>query len=199
MKIISFSGVDGSGKSTQRELLQKYLEDKGHRVAYFHATEFSLANRLHRKKGANFTPGQTPAVTKASLISVLLRLLFLTIDGFRFFFYQRSLNKNGVAYLLSDRFFQDSLINILFLSQNPLVKLKVLFLSWVLPKPDTTFYLKLSAHDIANRSRVPEQGMEYLEDKIRLYDSPPFSWSTEVLDATQIPENIHQEVIALLP
>jgi thymidylate kinase len=200
MKIIAFSGVDGSGKSTQKELTKEYLESAGYKLAYFHATEFSLANRISRKarKEKSFTPGSTPAVTKASFPSILFRIAFLTIDGIRFFFYKIKLKRRHIDYLVTDRFFQDSLINIVYLSKNPLILLKVIFLSWILPKPTRAFYLQLSAEDILKRDRVPEQGMDYLKEKIEIYNNPPFAWSVQVLDATQTPDAIHLSVVESL-
>lgn len=200
MKIISFSGVDGSGKSTQRELLQKYLEDRGYKVAYFHATEFSLANRLHRKKQGSekFTAGKASAVTKASFISVFSRLSFLALDGIRFQDYKRCLSKSGITVLISDRFFQDSLINICFLSQNPIIRIGVKFLANALPLPEYSFYLQLTPEDILRRDRVPEQGLDYLKEKISLYNNPPFVWHVRTLDATQTPGSIHVTVTGAL-
>jgi thymidylate kinase len=200
MNIIVFSGVDGSGKTTQRNLLQKHLEENGKKVAYFHATEFSLANRLSRalkgKKG--FTPGQEKAVSKAGFFSVWLRLFFLSLDTLRFEAYQSKLQKAGCDFLLSDRFFQDSLINICFLSQNFFVRGYAKLLAPLLPKPATTFYLKIGTQDILRRDRVPEQGQEYLEQKIILYNNPPFTWYKQDLVATESSKVIHSHVRSLV-
>jgi hypothetical protein len=74
MKIITFSGVDGSGKSSQLALLQKKLESTGTKAAYFHAVQFSLpqaTKRLFQRETQH--PGTTKAVTKSSHFGVLLR------------------------------------------------------------------------------------------------------------------------------
>ncbi|MFZ5981968.1 MAG: hypothetical protein ACOYS2_00100 [Patescibacteria group bacterium] len=46
MKIITISGVDGSGKSTQIKMLTEHLRGQGLKVFYFHAVEFSLARKI---------------------------------------------------------------------------------------------------------------------------------------------------------
>ena len=116
MKIITLSGVDGSGKSTQSGLLQKKLESEGKKVAYFHAVEFSLANRISPKKsGEGDAPKQ--ALTEASWLTLLLRKLILPIDLLRFHIHVQKLYKQGFDYLLSDRYFYDTLINIEYLAK----------------------------------------------------------------------------------
>ncbi|HLN19060.1 MAG TPA: hypothetical protein VK255_02730, partial [Patescibacteria group bacterium] len=37
MNIITISGLDGSGKSTQIDMLKSFLESQGKKVFYFHA------------------------------------------------------------------------------------------------------------------------------------------------------------------
>lgn len=168
MKLITLSGVDGSGKSTQRKLLTEKLEQDGHKVFYFHAVEFSLANRLAKifKGKKEFVPGATKAVTKSSWFSIQLRKIFLFIDILRFKSLMQKLEREHYDYILSDRYFYDSVINILYLSPEGMT----LFLERFIPKPNAAFYFQITTEAIMKRTRVPEQGSNYLTDKIALFE-----------------------------
>lgn len=199
MQYITFSGVDGSGKSTQLELLKEHLIGEGHKVAYFHAIEFSLANRLIRicKKQKNFQPGREKAVTKASILTLILRQKLLFLDMFRFRRFLARLEREGYDYLLSDRSFFDSLIHLEYLALPHHNALRVLFwrtranlLESYLPKPDIAFYFHLDPHKIMSRERTPEQGITYLQEKQTLFQMKLTSWNMQTLDADQPVENI---------
>ena len=156
MKIITLSGVDGSGKSTQLALLRKKLEDEGKKVAYFHAVEFSLVSRLSQKKS---TESDSPdkAVTQASFITLLLRKIILPIDLLRFHLHIQTLYRQGFDYLLSDRYFYDTLINIEYLAKKRVSTPAVVFC--LIIKPDIAFYIDLLPEVIMTRERAPEQGL----------------------------------------
>jgi thymidylate kinase len=167
MKIITFSGVDGSGKSTQLALLKKRLEETGKTVAYFHAVEFSLANTLATKKDASVGSAPKKAVTEASWFTVLLRKIILPIDLIRFRFYANRLKKQGTEYLLSDRYFYDTLINIEYLSKQKSTVPAAVFCFLI--RPDVAFYIDLPGEVIMARERAPEQGLEYLKRRYNGY------------------------------
>ena len=201
MKVISFSGVDGSGKSTQLELLREQLISQGKKVAYFHAVEFSLANRITRLLQGKklFRPGQHKAITHASWFSLLVRQKFLLIDMLRFRCFLHKLRKDGYDYLLSDRSFYDVFINLEYLAlQN-----RPRFLLWnfrmnlierMLPRLDMAFYFDIPAESVMSRQKVPEQGIEYVRIKISLFKNKIAAWQMIVIDASQTQEMVSTQI-----
>ncbi|MFA5985785.1 MAG: hypothetical protein WC819_00370 [Parcubacteria group bacterium] len=166
MQIISISGLDGSGKSTQIDLLQKELENRGHKVFYFHAITFSVANILNAGKKRS-SDGKTYDVSHASWIAICMRKIALVIDLMRFRLLVTRLSRQKYDYILSDRYFFDMIVNIAYLSRKKYIP----FFQNMLIMPDHAFYLAVDPYKIMQRNIAPAQGVSYLIDKNNLYNT----------------------------
>lgn len=200
MKIISISGLDGSGKSTQSKMLQDFLESKGKKVYYFHAIQYSfpqtLKRLMHLEKNSSddsqkIGTGEKPGVTKAGSFAIFLRKLAFIIDTFRFRFLKKRLAMRGYDFMVTDRFFYDTIINISYLQKRNTPSR----LEKYLPLADASFYLKIQPEAIMTRPRVPEQGLQYLKDKKKLYDMFGSLWNFQTIDASLPPEKLFDEIL----
>jgi len=119
----------------------------------------------------------------------------LRIDIWRFKVLLNKLSNIGYDYVLSDRYFYDSIVNIEYLNSRGLastdVEAKPL-------RPDIAIYIQTSPEEIMQRDRVPDQGREYLEKKKKLYDSKTETWNWKVIDGNRDKDVIFEEIKNLL-
>ena len=201
MRIISISGLDGSGKSTQIKLLQQHLEAQGGKVFYFHAGQFSISKTYNILRPHKvITKTHKESVTKASWLQIQLRKVALFIDLVRFKKLLRKLKKAGYDYLLSDRYFYDSLINIAYLESKQSPKsyqLKAKSCTNIL-SPDFAFFLNADPAKIMQRPRPADQGLDYLIAKQKILTQFAKENNLIEIDGNKTEQEVFGEILKVI-
>ncbi len=201
--LITFSGLDGSGKSTLVEYLKESLEQDDRKVAVSHmnydvgvyALLRSLLNKTakehdHAPRDRAF---ENKFKTRAAKLRYLLvwnkglRLLIYPLDVLMFLGYRFYVERMNDQVLIMDRYFYDTLVDITGARRT----LQTRFLSWLTPTPNLSIYLDCNPERAFGRKN--EYSIDYLKGRrlsyLKLFSDLPrmLVVSTDQdLDTTQI-------------
>jgi len=169
-KIISFSGIDGAGKSTQISALKtcfgehslrvKSLEFWDDVVVFSGLREFMSYKAFKGDQGVG-TP-EKPLNRRdknvTSLPVTVLRLFFYLADSISLRFVLERMRGSGTDVVICDRYIYDELANLPL--NRSFARAFVRLALWVSPQPDAAFLI--DADPVAARARKPEYPLEFL-------------------------------------
>lgn len=169
--IITFSGVDGTGKSTQARYVAELLTQKGVSVRVLHLTRWTWVFRIGERFGTLTTSGRSPSGLKRSgAVQSAFRQLVMLLDVARFWLVV-GLDKNRA--LVCDRYFSDLAIHAVYLGH---VSTRFATLYWrLVPRPSLAFLLDVDEQTARTRE-CSEHSTAYYAEKRSLYSRfhPPW-------------------------
>lgn len=175
--IVSFSGIDGAGKSTQISALIDHLQKSGLNVrvctfwddivAFSRFREFISIKAFKGEKGVG-TPEKPVKRRDKNVTSwyvTVARLFLYALDALSLSLSLAKLSRSGADFIVFDRYIYDELAN-LPLEQAP-IKLFVRGLLHLSPRPDVAYLL--DADPEAARLRKPEYPLEFVRKNRNAY------------------------------
>lgn len=167
---VSFSGMDGAGKSTQINALRNRMEGAGMRVALVPFwDEVATLTGLRESTGHVVFKGdkgvgspEAPVNRRdknvRSPLMTGLRFFLYLLDAFSLRRVARKAQRSGLDLVIFDRYAYDELANLNL--RNPAVRAYVRLVMMIVPRPDISFFL--DADPVQARARKPEYPLEFL-------------------------------------
>ena len=176
--LVTFSGLDGAGKSTLIERLKATLEQRGHRVTVFHMNDhiglyayaravrdrvFGAVPQHNGNGNGNGQRGLVRSFRNAVLWSKVLRRWIYPVDLLVFLAYRFAIETVGGRILIMDRYFYDTLVDVADGRRWTWLRL----LERVTPTPDVPILLDISPED--SFARKGEYSVPYLARRAHAY------------------------------
>jgi thymidylate kinase len=170
VKLVSFSGIDGAGKSTQIEAFCGYLRESGLQLSLFKFWDDVVALARFREhaslrafKGDKGVGSPDRPIVRRdknvrSWYLTAFRLLLYLFDAVNLCSVVARSADSGVDFIVFDRYIYDELANLPL--QNRLIRFYVRLLLLFIPKPDLAFLL--DADPEAATLRKPEYPLEFV-------------------------------------
>jgi thymidylate kinase len=203
--LISFSGIDGAGKSTQIDKLREFLNRENipvqiltfwDNVALFSSLRSGFSRKVLQSDGQIGTP-EKPAnrndKNSRSLPLLVGRSLLHLMDVFQLRRVVRKARAAGRGVIIFDRFMYDQLAALPL--ENRLARTYARLVLSLTPKPDISYLLDAVPEEA--RARKPEYPLEFMKryrsSYLRLREFAPIT-----LVAAAGPDDVHAAIIARL-
>lgn len=151
--IITFSGVDGSGKTTQAAFLYQEFKSAGKRVKIIHTGTTPIVNQNPGEEQLNWNPAGY-----GIFIKDILQIFFSLVNNTHF------------DVLIFDRYIYDTLVKIAYKQQKKTINKQLLSLAFkLLPKSNLSFLLETSPE--VSYKRDANHSGQYHKAKYALYQN----------------------------
>ena len=196
--LISFSGVDGSGKSTQIENLRSALQTAGFTTSLFAFWDNvvvgvkyreGFVHKVYKSERGIGAPGKPVNRRDKNMRGwhlTLARHFLYLLDALNLRrVVARERRKSGVDVVILDRYVFDELSNLNL--ANPLSRRFVKFVQALVPRPDIAYLL--DADPVAAYARKPEYPVEFMKQCRRAYfELAALLGNMTVIPALSLPE-----------
>ena len=175
--LVSLSGLDGAGKTTQIENLRALVRSRGltdellafwDDVVVLSRYREGFVHRVYKSErgiGAPEKPVQRrDKNVRAWYLSLARHCLYL-LDALHLAWVVGRARRRGSDVVILDRYIYDELANLPL--QNAITRWFVRFVNFICPPPDIAYLL--DADPIAARARKPEYPVEFLRESRRAY------------------------------
>lgn len=175
--LISFSGIDGAGKSTQIERFCAHLDGSGFRArVYQFWNNIATLTRLRESGARSLFKGDAGVGTPLAPVNrrdknvqswpmTCVRLCTYFGDAVSTYIFVKRALRSGVDVLILDRYIYDELANLPL--KIPLLRAYARLIAAIVPKPDIAFILDAEAADA--RARKPEYPTDFLHRSRQSY------------------------------
>lgn len=201
-RLVSFSGIDGAGKSTQIQALRARLNDVGARVSLVTFwDDVARLTRVREVTGHSLFKGDKGVGTPAQPVNRRdknVRSWYMTAVRFGLYFVDaislrievaRALRTN-TDVIIFDRYLYDELANLSL--QNRIERAYVRLLLPFVPQPDVSFVL--DADPVQARARKPEYPLDFLHRSRASYLALSELVSGMTVVAPQPVQDVEQQV-----
>ena len=211
--IVSFSGIDSSGKTTQIELLREHVSGRGRRAVYLwgrvgYTGVFSALKSAGRRLLGSRIPAQGDvAQRERALRSGWLRRLWLTLallDLLRLYALRVRLERLRGRVVVCDRYVWDSLIDLRLGFADDRVERWWLWrlVERCAPRPDVALLFTVPVEESVRRSDLKREPFretsQRLAERAEEYAKLSLTVGWHVVDGMPPPEEVFERVLYLL-
>ena len=189
--IISFSGIDGAGKSTQVKLLSDYLIRNNKKVI---TTEEMFGYYLLKpiifglRKATGSPPSGPVKRNKNSFLKLWFLPAFVDIWFSYIFKYYRLRAKYD--YIIADRYYTDIWANLLYYGYSP--KWAFRYLASLLPRSDIPVIFTIRPINV--RKREDDFPLSYYQEQSLIYKNLSKLVACTIVDANNKQDSVHRQI-----